>query len=283
MIIFVLPIRLFYKLKKTYEIMAKKEKGCNCENNDRIWIPQNSKIIVNDDKSINIIPPRGYLYVGYDKNGRLQSSSGGTKVSCDCTGSGSCLPFVVSGGGGSTGGCQGRCELCLMETSAQKGDIDIAIDRGGYLDLTQNVEFVTGGLQLPAAFKAMFDLNEVKQEINNFVKEVYQGLPFPKIREGKDFFTVPNGYLMAVVNVFGRATTIPVPTIALQASGGVGGGTASCSCSEGNCSVKSSSIPGVGSATWCEGSCTGTCTLQTSINKGNGLVDITYEAVSYRF
>lgn len=263
--------------------MAKKEKDCNCESNDRIWIPQNSKIIVNDDKSMSIIPPRGYEYVGYDKNGKLQRSSGGTKVTCDCTGSGSCLPFVVSGGGGSTGGCQGSCELCLMETSTQKNNTDIVIETGGYLDLTQNIEFVTDGLQLPAAFKAMFDLEEVKQEINNFVKEVYQGLPFPKIREGKDFFTAPNGYIMAVVNVFGRATTIPVPTIALQAARGVGGATASCSCSQGTCTSKSGSIPGVGSATWCEGSCTGTCTLQTSKNKGNGLVDVTYEAISYRF
>ncbi len=38
------------------------------------------------------------------------------------------------------------------------------------------------------------------------------------------------------------------------------GGKASCSCTRGACTLRSKNIL-IGSATWCEGDCTGTCTL----------------------
>lgn len=264
----------------------KKEDGCYCENNYRMWIPQNSKIQVNEDNSIKIVPPSGFIYVGFDENGILRQSYGdnGTKVSCNCLVKGKCLPFVGTGPGGSTAGCAGDCTSCDMTQSViDSSGQEIVIYTGGYIDLTQNISFIQEGQELPSAYKAMFELEFVQKEIISFLKTVYQGLSQPTLREGDNFISTPNGYSMGMINVFGRATAIPIPTISMQAANGVGGGTARCECaSGGSCKIVKTGIKGI-SLTYCEGDCSGTCTLYTSINEGNGNVEKTSTSEFYRF
>lgn len=260
------------------------EKKCDCSNKDRGWIPQNSVVKVSGENSLAIRPPVGFKYIGYNKNGVLKQLAvgSGISVSCECLTAEKCSPFLVISEAGTTTGCAGVCELCLMEVLGKIGNNNILFETGGFIDLTQNVEFVRKGLQLPAAFDAMFQLDEVKQAIASFAQEVYQGLPYPELRKGKNFATTPKGYSMAAINVFGRMTAMPVPTIALNSAGGSGGTTVSCSCTEGECELNSVNELGIEIYS-CTGSCTGTCTLETSVNQGNGNINITYSATAYRF
>ncbi len=134
-------------------------KDCNCGCGTRGWIPLNSKVQFNEDSTISISPPVGWNYVGYVQgSNRLAVISGGaTTTSCDCTGSGKCMPFVGSGPLGSTSGCAGNCTKCSMEQSGFT-DRKIKFSSGGYVDMTAGVDFITDNIERPVVFKAMFDV-----------------------------------------------------------------------------------------------------------------------------
>lgn len=263
--------------------MCIENSDCNCGCGDRTWFPLNSKIQVQKDGSIFIQAPVGWAYVGFEsKTGKLKvATSGGTTVSCTCTGTGSCLPFVATGPAGSTAGCAGNCTSCSQKQSAKIGTgPDTIFSTGGYIDLAANIDYASTP-NLPAAFAAMFEVKEIKQAFKSFLDKVYGGLPWPKMIEGENFITAPEGYSIVPVNIYGRAAMVPVPTIALRTIQSTGGTTASCKCTQGTCTVKSQSIPFVGSATWCEGSCSGTCTLSNAMVVGNGVVNELYKSNSY--
>lgn len=264
--------------------MTRQNSGCDCNCGDRGWIPLNSKIQINKNNSISIQAPTGWIYVGYKKGTTqlLKAMSGGTSVSCTCNKTGSCLPFIGSGSGGSTSGCAGDCTDCSMVQSTVADGTNVNFESGGYIDIADRVEFVNKGILLPAAFKAMFDLPEVKKALKDYIDKTYAGLPFPKVTQGNDFISVPDGYSLAAVSIFGRAAMVPVPTISLRAAS-AGGNTASCSCTQGTCTLESTTIPFIGSASYCTGSCSGTCTLTAAITIGNGGVDTLYNAISFRF
>lgn len=81
--------------------MEKKHKNhdCGCKE-EAGWIPVNSRIQVNTNRSISIQAPPGWEYLGRVKRGSkiLRVASGGTtSVSCTCNSSGSCLPFIGGG------------------------------------------------------------------------------------------------------------------------------------------------------------------------------------------
>lgn len=259
--------------------------NCDCNCSDRAWFPLNSKVQVNTNNSIIVIPPIGWQYVGVKNTGGklLRVTSGGTTVSCTCNTKGSCSPFVISGSGGSSAGCTGTCTNCTMKQSAKIDGQNIDFDSGGYIDLSNiQADFIPPGIQLPAAFGAMFIVPEVQKSLIEFINRTYGGLPYPQITIGDDFVSTPYGYSYAAVNLMGRATMVPVPTIALRYNGG-GGSKASCSCTNGTCTLKTYSVPLLGSATYCEGSCSGTCTLSNASIVGNGVTNENYTAISYKF
>lgn len=240
--------------------------NCGCSSTSG-WIPVNSKIQVNADHSITIQAPSGWVYVGRTvQNPQLMRvASGTTSVSCTCNSSGSCMPFVGSGPLGSTSGCAGDCTNCTMKQSARVGNENHDFSSGGYIDSADTVRFIDNNLPFPAAFSEMFELPDVESALKAFIEKVYGGLPFPIMKEGENFIATPDGYTLASVSVFGRATLIPVPTIALPDNVlrmAVGGGASkgSCSCTQGTCTLKTHTVLGMGS-TYCEGDCTGTCTL----------------------
>lgn len=263
--------------------MSKEHLDCDCGCGDRAWIPLNSRIQVVKDNSIDIIPPKGWSYVGFKKGTTqlLRTAAGGTTVSCTCNTTGTCLPFVISGKDGSSAGCAGTCTNCTMKQGAIIGGKHVVFENGGYIDLSDTqTNFVKIGLQIPAAFSAMFELPEVKKALKDFIDRVYGGLPYPKITIGENYISAPDGYSFAAVSIFGRATMVPVPTVALEEAGG---SVASCSCTNGTCSIKTHSVPFLGSATYCEGACTGTCTLSGAISIGNGNVTEIYNSIAYRY
>lgn len=246
---------------------------------DKCWFPNGSVTQVNADNSLTIKAPDDWTYVGFS-SGRLQlASDGGTSVSCTCNTSGSCLPFTGNGPGGSTSGCAGDCTNCTMTQSITKGNIKI--DEGGYINLKVKARIIDVKEEFPAAFDAMFEMPEVQRKVDDFIKQIYAGKEYPKVTNKDGHLEVSKGYVFAVVNICNRAVVIPIPESAMIANG-AGGSSASCSCSDGSCTVKSRNVPLVGGVTYCEGNCQGTCTLTTSIIHG-GVGEITYKAEVFKF
>lgn len=246
---------------------------------DKCWFPNGSDTQVNEDKSLSIQAPPNWIYIGYS-SGELQvANDGGSTISCTCNTKGSCLPFTGAGPGGSTSGCAGDCTNCTMKQSIAQGDI--YIDDGGYIDLNTEARIIKNGEEFPAAFDAMFEMPEIQQKVDDCINQVYAGQDYPEVTNNDGRLEVSDGYVFAVVNICNRAAVIPIPESAMVANG-AGGSSASCSCTDGTCTVKSRSIVLVGSVTYCEGDCQGTCTLTTSVIQDDTRVS-TYEAEVFKF
>ena len=250
---------------------------CDCHNKILGWSPLNATVEVNEDKSISIIPPEGYIYVGVNKKtgGVLEISEGHTSISCTCRGKGSCLPFTSSMGNG----CYGNCTECLMIQSAKIHGKVVTFDSGGYVNLIEGVHFMDKNIQIPAAFEAMFHIDIIKKGVVEFVERIYQGMPIPKLIEGKNYVVAPEEYSFAIVNAYGRAIGVLVPNLALSSD--IASGTAiKCHCTNGSCSPDS---VGMGAVKICKGACSGTCTLSTIIVLPNGEYKTTYTAITYQY
>jgi len=264
-----------------------KDTNCNCDCGKRIWIPNGSTSIIgiinNKDLCLSIFPPTGFAYVGYDKQNNLQLlKEGGTTVSCKCNNtSGACSPFIGHGPDGDAVGCAGDCTDCTMKQSFISAP-NVEIITGGFINLAEKVSFVEIGQNLPSAFKAMFELPEVKTALKVFLDRVYGGLPIPVLIKGNNFITAPDGYSLAAVNICGRAVIVPVPSLSLKLSNAASS-SATCSCTKGTCTLKDDTLFGYG-AIWCEATdCTGTCTLKTGIFISNGGFDSVLESSNFVF
>lgn len=75
---------------------------------------------------------------------------------------------------------------------------------------------------------------------------------------------------MAIPRIQPVRATIAVVSEGSVPMGMVSARQISCSCSSGNCSLQSKSVPFAGTAYWCEGNCDGTCTLSASNTIFNG-------------
>lgn len=222
----------------------------------QIWIPEEATVTTLSDGSHSVALPQGFPFVGFDSSGTVVQLSGTIKVSCTCQGTGSCNPFIGSGPSGDTQGCAGTCSICEMKVS--KSGLVIT-DNGGYINTNASTRFISSSETLPEGFEAMLELSEVSTDLDNFLDSAVgtdRGTPQISIVNGE--VIPPTGYLLKAVALYGRKVTIAVPESAI---GGGGDDKASCSCSQGTCTLKKTTIPLVGSVTWCEGNCTGTCTL----------------------
>lgn len=240
------------------------------------WIPEGSTIQENPNDTMTIIPPADWIYAGTPEGGGATyiAAGGQATVSCTCNTSGTCSPFTGTGPGGSTSGCAGTCTNCTMKQSAS----GVNFDSGGYLNLTIVPHIILANEPIPGPFKAMFDVPEVISKIHQFIDGIYQGQPFPEVTQGPNYLEVPSGYLLAIVNIAGRGVVLPIPENAAPA-GGATGAAASCSCTNGSCTLKSLGGWPYG-ATWCEGNCTGTCSLTTSASVG-GEITSTIDIYAY--
>ncbi len=243
------------------------------------WIPTGSTIQENPNQTLLITPLAGWVYVGTIENTQnvFIVAGGQTKVSCTCNTSGSCLPFTGTGPGGSTSGCQGDCSNCTMKQSA--AFTSEVFSSGGYLNLQAAPRIIMIGEEYPASFKEMNDVPEVAAKIQQFNDQVFQGQPVPPLIKQGNYFVAPVGYLIAMVDICGRATPLVIPETAMP-NGGAGGAAASCSCTNGTCTLTERSVPFVGSVKYCEGNCSGTCTLSTSVAVGTGA---TYSTTGYDY
>ena len=260
------------------EIVAEKSCGAG-----KMWIPDGSNIVTTEDGSLEVEAPEGWVYVGEDLNGRTQAALTAS-CSCDCTSSsGSCLPSVFKGDCSCT--AKDGCTSCSLSTGGGGGgEIQQAfksaasalgieplrnfteIQNGGYINMKAGVSFTDGSEELPLVFKAMFDVPAVQKALGRFFDELYPHGIAPEPVDLGDRFLAPRGYELATVNVFGRSAVVVVPQdpgnaslqkAVLESEGGGG----SCSCTQGSCSYDSVKIPFKGTLHYCEGDCSGTCTL----------------------
>jgi hypothetical protein len=248
------------------------------------WEPAGSNITYNYDKTVKTIISN-WEYTGTDKRGKNFRMAGGSSktVSCDCTGTGKCNPFSASGPLGSTSGCAGDCDKCSQKQTSIVNINGTPVLHGGYFNTDLSVHFMKSGEQYPSVFNELMNLQDYVIEHNKIIEEAFNGLPIisPKVDEN-GIMLAPDNHLFIGVVIFGRASLILVPTTYAKLVAGGGSATASCSCSAGNCSKKSKSAPFLGSAVWCEGDCTGVCTLTTSRSNINESIN-EYEIKIYSY
>ena len=254
------------------EIVAEKSCGAG-----KMWIPDGSNIVTTEDGSLEVEAPEGWVYVGEDLDGNTQAvlKAG---CSCDCTSdSGNCMPSVFDGDCSCT--AKDGCTSCSLSTGGGGGFAikSVAnslglepmrsygeIQNGGYINMKAGIGFAAGNEELPLVFKAMFDVPAVQDAVARFFDELYPNGIAPEPIDLGDRFLAPRGYELATVNVFGRSAVVVVPQDPNNASlekAVLSGGGGSCACTQGSCSYDSVSIPFKGTLHYCEGECSGTCTL----------------------
>jgi hypothetical protein len=239
---------------------------------EALWVPPGSAATP-QGSALDIRPPDGFTYVGYDGDQQLYAAAADIKCSCDCTSSsGNCSPSIFNGKCSCT--ASGGCTSCTLTTSASVAGTgaQLALHRGGFIDRQAGVSVTEEtSTDRPLAFRAMFDLPEVRQALDEFLggyPEVYSGdLPNTNAR-----VTIPEGYAAVPLNVFGRSAFIVVA--AYLAPGAAAGGGGSCSCTSGSCTYNSTWTP-KGTLHYCEGNCSGTCTLSMS----SASSQVTFEAM----
>ena len=230
------------------------------------------------DEQLDFTVPENWEYIGYSKDDEfIRSSERAGTISCTCNTTGKCVPFEASAGKHKFTGCSGDCTNCTMKQSIAFTTIEFAeMKTGGYLNFTIEPYVVRCNEKLPAAFKAMYEDSEVLEKIQAFYESVYHGEPVPEYEEGEEELLAPEGYSVTMVNICGRATPFLVPDNYLEPNMVAGKG-AKCSCTRGNCKIEKISAL-IGSVVFCDGNCSGTCTLTTKA------VDlITFESDTYQY
>lgn len=251
---------------------------------EEISLPENAiqRVVVD-------FPPES-VYIGYGNNGNVLSI-GTINVSCTCSSNdGKCSPFTGPAGSGCKTSNTNPCTNCKMKvtTSAEKivnnGGVNeiqtetIELVNGGIIDYSEGIGLVDKGKireweELPAAFDAMFEDTRVKQELTALVNFYYpNGVP-SEVMDYNGIGEFPEGHQMYLVAAFGRRMATLLPAGLDNTSAIIAGGTPKCKCSSGSCSLKSKSVPFIGTFYSCEGDCSGTCSLNAAaIPSGGGVI-----------
>jgi hypothetical protein len=240
------------------------------------WTPANSTI-TNVGSSSNIIPPIGWNYIGTTlQNGVMNFAIAVAKISCDCNdNSGDCLPFESSSG---MRGCAGTCKNCTMTQSIASGPnyTEFTVTHGGYYSLNLTPRVIQNEEIMPGVFEELFGLPQFRNELENFLKNAFGSKPYTEATIGSDgILKAPLGYKLIRIAIFGRAGIVVVPKEYFIKGGDDGGGGYSCFCTSGNCVLKKKSYGPFGSIYYCEGDCSGKCTLSTPSIIG-GIINYSY-------
>jgi len=238
--------------------------------NTSAFVPTGSTVTFNEDGSMNVVPPSGWMYIGFNTGGSYheEALNAGICISCDCeSGTGGCSPFLVSD---TMGGCAptGGCTLCCMTVSGITSGFEYA--SGGFINTSAIAAIINQSDTIPAPFSAMNDSTLVQSTITSYINSIYGGGTPPSVPVVDGVMTAPAGYTLAFVNILGRAVIIPVPNADFDEAVDAGGATASCSCNSGTCTLQS------GPPVQCSSDCGGTCTLCSSAGGS-----ITYSANCY--
>lgn len=220
--------------------------AANCAAGDGLtWIPDGATTKKEGKNSLVITAPRGYRYVGYATNGRLAIGGLSMKISCNCTSGSGCTPAAQ----GNKGGCviSENCSACSGTRSIRDDDRWADVIGGGFAQTQSGVGFASEAdlMQGASVFPGLFEVPALKKDIEAFSKK---------------WGSTDRGAVLVPVQVAGRigwlsvseatASRLDLPTVETL--------SASCSCDEGSCTVKTRF-----GVSFCTGDCSGTCSLDT--------------------
>lgn len=217
------------------------------------------------------------------------------EITCKCTDRGegnlgSCDPTLTNG----KLSCF-RDSLCVAceTTSSAKIDATTTIEfaNGGFLNLGIPVSFIDNEiLQLPAAFKAMYEIPEVVAKLNAFLTKIYRGAPIPSAFNGGTYLAAPDGYSYIMINLCGRATAIIVPNTIFHSdiygakeSTSAAAFTCKCSSEQGSCPPQEYSGTSNGQ---CFGDCAQkgfSCTMKICTFLPDGGIRVVSQAEGFMF
>jgi hypothetical protein len=241
----------------------------NLNSFSQYFIPTKSEPIIQDNTMTYNL--EDCTFIGKNSNGEdVELGIVGVKVSCTCNNkSGNCMPFIASGFGGSTSGCAGGCSNCTKSAAIMPsgGGKDIEVIKGGIILTNAESKILNPNEEaiVPAAFEELLNSEKFIKEYSSFIsKYIGDKTEITALINSEGVIETPEGYSFYCVSIFGRAVLAILPN-SDELVGMAYGGKASCSCSAGSCTVKTKSVI-VGSATYCEGDCKGTCTLAAISN-----------------
>ena len=216
-----------------------------------MWTPNDAKVKTLDKHTIEVTGGNDYEYIAISESGQLLPPVKSAKISCTCTAGSGCNPFS---GHGQKGCAMDGCTACSGTVSVKSltaaGHADVTVSSGGFALKKVKVEFATMVEAKKGAlvFQALLQTEKAQQAINQFKAK------FPTVAtNGQTVFTL--------VSIAGRIGVMEVPKkFATDNKGIILAAKGTCSCTEGSCTYSSSyGIEG------CSGSCTGTCSLSTSV------------------
>lgn len=221
------------------------------------WVPVGATLTEQGNSLTIKVPPK-WSYWGLNASNKPFEATEGKDItiSCDCTGTGGqCMPFYAQGPGGTTSGCAGQCNKCSLTKTGWSLERIIS---GGFVCIEKGVMFAIVGEELPPAFDEMLLIPSIKKDLENFKNRFYPNISIPNVNENNGTFTAPDGFKIAILNVYGRGMMVVIPN---NIEGSNGTGSSSCACSGGSCIAHKREVWGLGEACWCEGNCSGVCTL----------------------
>lgn len=213
--------------------------------------------------------------------------SGSGTVSCTCTAGSGCSPFIADLKQKTVGCVMGnQCSTCT-KTVKTKG---VPIDSPDIVDTRVDMEFISREedmVETTSPNLAFLNLPQVQEELRYYARAFYLGSPAvkEKVMTAKTAEALPEGYVIQAISIFGRSMYAPYPAERdplLVAFGQyyydphdkrAGRGTIfsfpgatqpSCTCSGGGegCSLKTQTIPFMGTITYCDAGTCKTCTLK---------------------
>jgi hypothetical protein len=242
-----------------------------------LWYPEGTRI-TQSKNTPTLVAPDGWSYLGRTADGSIQQIGTGNpiKVSCDCTSSGNCNPAYLDG----KVFCKTtNCSACSMTTSGMVNGKNVDFVEGVYQKLSEPVRLTQVNEDLPEAKGLMFESEETLAKLVDFLQTTYGSAVLPELKKNSDgSWTPPANYAIVGINWCGRGVIFAVPKLASLPGGG--GKDASCSCTDGSCTLKSQWVPGHGTGYSCEGNCSGTCTLTVT---GFSTGSVLYKFTSFKF
>ncbi len=222
----------------------------------KMYYPNGTIITKNEDGSLDFEVPENWVYIGIDiHNQKILPSLNANKIniSCNCkTQGGWCNPFFFNG----TGGCLGKCQDCRMKTKIINGNIEVLM--GGFVNLSIAPYIIENNFNsIPGGNSAILQIPEIQNIISNYIDVIYPNNSMPEFifNPLRQQIEAPNGHLIGLVNIAGRAIPFILPE---NIANNFCAETASCNC---GCELDSTTVPFKGTFYQCKDTCKGTCTL----------------------
>ncbi|MDX2284569.1 MAG: hypothetical protein NW241_10420 [Bacteroidia bacterium] len=217
------------------------------------WVPVNATERKLDPNTVVVTAPSGWEYVAITEAGQTITGITSVKISCTCTSGSGCSP---SSGWGQKGcvmsdGCSACSGTVSFKAPGAGGEFQ-TMRQGGFVQRGSKPRFANrNDLQnLAAVADWMLQIDGISAQVSQFLAQAPAG----------------GMQVQTPVVIAGRIGIVSMPKSFVEAQGGlILSAAASCSCTSGSCTLKKSS-----GVTYCEGNCSGTCTLDTGIKAANG-------------